>query len=412
MIYVMGGGDNLNFEVVGGTTQPSNPKENTIWVNTSTDISSWSFSPTYPALQSKTRNLIVYPYYQTTKTENGVTFTVNSDGSITVNGTATAATYFRLSYTTRTQNLLRLKKGTYTLSGCPAGGSSTYRVEAIIYNADGSTYGVTNDGNSTGSTFELTADRNVRINIYITSGAKCSNLIFWPQLEKGSTKTSYIKGDAGGQVWIRTDNTSSHDFNALKKNDITIYPVAAKQYISGAWVDKTAKFYSSGEWCDWVIYIYKNGAFSQISGFTMTNGTASNSSNTLTFTSTNTTVDYMLARSTQKIDLTGMNKLSVHFLSGSKTFRASSLSANSYTGFGFTTATPTMGSTSDYPKITNTVAWRVFSHTENNNAQPSGSLTLDISSINTSAYLCFLGDPYDGSSSWKAVLKMDLIVLE
>lgn len=34
-------GIELNFEVVGGTSQPSNPKENTIWVNTSTAISGW-----------------------------------------------------------------------------------------------------------------------------------------------------------------------------------------------------------------------------------------------------------------------------------------------------------------------------------------------------------------------------------
>ena len=43
-----GGGADLNFEVVGGTTQPSNPKENTIWVNTSTAITSWAFSAEEP----------------------------------------------------------------------------------------------------------------------------------------------------------------------------------------------------------------------------------------------------------------------------------------------------------------------------------------------------------------------------
>ena len=43
------GGSELNFEVVGGTTQPENPKENTIWVNTDVEISSWVFSVTEPA---------------------------------------------------------------------------------------------------------------------------------------------------------------------------------------------------------------------------------------------------------------------------------------------------------------------------------------------------------------------------
>lgn len=39
----------LNFKVVGGTSQPSNPVANTIWVNTSTTISSWIFQSTQPS---------------------------------------------------------------------------------------------------------------------------------------------------------------------------------------------------------------------------------------------------------------------------------------------------------------------------------------------------------------------------
>lgn len=44
-----GGGGGLNFQVVGGTTRPANPAENTIWVNTGTEITGWSFSQTEPA---------------------------------------------------------------------------------------------------------------------------------------------------------------------------------------------------------------------------------------------------------------------------------------------------------------------------------------------------------------------------
>lgn len=44
-----GGTDALNFKVVGGTEQPVNPKENTVWVNTDTAISGWAFSPEEPA---------------------------------------------------------------------------------------------------------------------------------------------------------------------------------------------------------------------------------------------------------------------------------------------------------------------------------------------------------------------------
>ena len=41
-------GGGLNFEVVGGITEPTNPKENTIWVNTDVEITRWYFSIEQP----------------------------------------------------------------------------------------------------------------------------------------------------------------------------------------------------------------------------------------------------------------------------------------------------------------------------------------------------------------------------
>lgn len=38
----------MNFKVVGGTSAPSNPTVNTIWVNTSTSITGWVFGPIQP----------------------------------------------------------------------------------------------------------------------------------------------------------------------------------------------------------------------------------------------------------------------------------------------------------------------------------------------------------------------------
>lgn len=54
-----------------------------------------------------------------------------------------------------------------------------------------------------------------------------------------------------GVVWISTGTPSTVEFNALKKNGIQVHPIYAKQYVSGAWVDKTAKSYQGGEWVDW-----------------------------------------------------------------------------------------------------------------------------------------------------------------
>lgn len=61
-----------------------------------------------------TENLIPYPYAETTKTANGVTFTVNSDGSVTVNGTATSDADFMLL-----RGPIQSYSESYFLSGCP-----------------------------------------------------------------------------------------------------------------------------------------------------------------------------------------------------------------------------------------------------------------------------------------------------
>ena len=55
-----GGGSNpLNFKVVGGTSAPSNPKENTIWVNTDVPITGWIFSATEPEATAEGMVLIL-----------------------------------------------------------------------------------------------------------------------------------------------------------------------------------------------------------------------------------------------------------------------------------------------------------------------------------------------------------------
>lgn len=60
-------------------------------------------------------------------------------------------------------------------------------------------------------------------------------------------------------VWIQTIMTSPVAFNALKKNGIMVYPLAAKQYTGGAWVDKTAKTWKGNAWADWATWLYDSG---------------------------------------------------------------------------------------------------------------------------------------------------------
>ncbi len=68
------------------------------------------------AFSEKQSNLLTMPYIDTTKTENGITFNVNADGTITINGTATAQTRFNIA------TGIPLEVSTqYEISGVPTG---------------------------------------------------------------------------------------------------------------------------------------------------------------------------------------------------------------------------------------------------------------------------------------------------
>ena len=129
------------------------------------------------------KNLIPYPYAETTKTVKGLNFTDNGDGSVTVNGTATADATFYLKRTSDEA----LPRGTYFLSGCPRGGAvGTYNIQPRID-------GVFNyDKYDVGSGSLIKAKNAIdALVISVKSGTVCNNLVFRPQLELGGVKTAF-----------------------------------------------------------------------------------------------------------------------------------------------------------------------------------------------------------------------------
>ena len=125
----------------------------------------------------KSKNLLPFPYFHSSMTNQvGIAYTVNSDGTITANGTATGRSEFVLS-----ANKSDWASGNYVLSGCPSGGSAdTYSLQTINGFSD------TGSGLQKNDTAEF-----ARISIIIKKGTTVSNLVFKPQLELGSTATSY-----------------------------------------------------------------------------------------------------------------------------------------------------------------------------------------------------------------------------
>ena len=137
------------------------------------------------------KNLITYPYFYasstyaagSTYTNNGITFTVNEDRSITANGTATAEAFFCFFDASLNSALVSdADKFFVTLSGCPSGGSST------TYFLAQRNFGFKDIGN--GVKFQTGRGANSYA-IIIKSGITVENLVFKPQLELGTKATKY-----------------------------------------------------------------------------------------------------------------------------------------------------------------------------------------------------------------------------
>lgn len=137
------------------------------------------------------KNLIPYPYHEKSHAQNGITWTVNSDGSVTANGTATAKTKFMVA--TRVYESLRVPSGTYTLSGCPhGGGSDTFCLRLDKGTVSEYIGNVCVDyGNGATSVVSLADNENLQVEITIYQGTTVDNITFKPQLEAGEVATSY-----------------------------------------------------------------------------------------------------------------------------------------------------------------------------------------------------------------------------
>ena len=126
-----------------------------------------------------------------TKTVNGVTFTINDDKSITVNGTATAQISFMIN------NKVGLGIGNYILTGCPSGGSNnTFYLTAYASS-------VWLSAPDVGSGCRIENKTVTHVVISIASGYTANNLKFYPMLRDADiTKKKKKKNKAKLQKQI------------------------------------------------------------------------------------------------------------------------------------------------------------------------------------------------------------------
>lgn len=114
---------------------------------------------------------------------NGITFTVNTDGSITANGTASAEVLFTIYQFAKTDDINNNLKS-YRLSGCPSGGdANTYYLALNSSRRSNSTWYKDWKEYGSGAAFDITDVYYITtINIIVKSGVTLNNIVFKPMI--------------------------------------------------------------------------------------------------------------------------------------------------------------------------------------------------------------------------------------
>ena len=194
----------LTFQVIGGTAQPTAPRENDIWVNTDQNITSWHFGAEEPNVYDIQPISVGDPHWLVAPHE--------------------------------------LKEGDILNFVIPVTITAVYEAIRIVSPFTGKAYCVRQYDWSAPSLWIA----GTKVSVCITNevhqigdwgGEGTARMIAWD---------GYSHED--GTVWIETALESAVQFNALKKNAVFVYPKSVKQYTGGKWESMVAKIYQAGNW--------------------------------------------------------------------------------------------------------------------------------------------------------------------
>ena len=185
-------------------------------------------------------NLLIYPYFNTTKTTKGITYTDNGDGTINVSGKPTESNNFicRSRLSSADSHQLILPAGTYTVSGCPEGGSlDTYYIQCGTSDDSGNWKSLGNDyGN--GVTFTVVEDTAFQLLIIIDVDCPQINVTFKPMLEVGTIPHPYHE-------YVKSGTGLINNINSIKIGGKNLILKSYLMKYGGTLV--TDNFVSSGE---------------------------------------------------------------------------------------------------------------------------------------------------------------------
>lgn len=224
--------DRNNYGIINKTTlsKTFTATANTLWIHGYLSYSAGDFTFSFDKLQlelgstattyepyeylgpktiiipSNSKNLIKYPYTETTKTQKGITFTDNGDGTITVNGTSTGLATFTLGSVSLDNTKSYFLYGKNTSSNLPLRIQigQAWRVE---------------EGN--GLAISQVSGNACTITLGALKGFTFNNVIIYPQLEEGLVATDY-KVNTGDKEVLKV----SYGSRNLWQNTNTTFPAA------------------------------------------------------------------------------------------------------------------------------------------------------------------------------------------
>lgn len=204
-----------------------------------------------PTLEVCGSNLISFPYADgTSKTMNGITYTVNADGSILINGTATENSNFTLSNASLTDSV-HLPKGWVSTSLGIGYGTDIVQIQNDIFK-DGVYLATIQNSSENAAKRNLDEPMELRgSRIKVVSGVTANNVVVYPMFCLGEVPTPYEQGkkiqklnipsctlcgipvssggnytDANGQQWIcdEVDFDKGKYIQRVKYQEITSTP--------------------------------------------------------------------------------------------------------------------------------------------------------------------------------------------
>jgi len=163
--------------------------------------------------KSTGKNLLPYPYPENIKTMNGVTFTVQNDGSILVNGTATAQANIKL-FGLQYQDTQKEFPAKYLY-----GGTNSVRLRALNNTNESYVVLATDTGN--GAEIDMSTHNKGYIELTVPNGTTVNNVLIKPMMLNSLDDTTY---EPYGEQWYIKKLTEKLKLAIADMNNSEKYP--------------------------------------------------------------------------------------------------------------------------------------------------------------------------------------------